>query len=135
MFIPVTPEGVGWYERLLRMNYVPFDSNRTLVRIRTGFFVLFSVFKKRMTHGQAIIFLPGGALSPLLFRAGRVTKLTVPGEFHNQLAEKIYVFPGTRMKSLIPQWRHVPRNDSDVVCCGSRRHQTTVMRCLLRLPF
>ncbi len=43
-------------ERLLRMNYVPFDSNRTLVRIRTGFFVLFSVFKKRMTLGEDLKF-------------------------------------------------------------------------------
>lgn len=64
-------------ERLLRMNYVPFDSNRTLVRIRTGFFVLFSVFKKRMTLRRKVSLRPGGALSPLLFRAGRLTKLQV----------------------------------------------------------
>ncbi len=46
------------------MNYVPFDSNQTLVRIRTGFFVLFSVFKKRMTFRFVIIPKPGGALRP-----------------------------------------------------------------------
>ena len=52
------------HERLLRMNYVPIDSNRSLVRIRTGFFVLFSVFKKRMTLEWKRISGPGGALSP-----------------------------------------------------------------------
>ena len=52
-------------ERLLRMNYVPIDSNRSLVRIRTGFFVLFSVFKKRMTLGKKAWLRPGGALRPI----------------------------------------------------------------------
>ena len=50
--------------RLLRMNYVPIDSNRSLVRIRTGFFVLFSVFKKRMTLEPKLKLQPGGALRP-----------------------------------------------------------------------
>ena len=46
------------------MNYVPIDSNRSLVRIRTGFFVLFSVFKKRMTLEPKLKLQPGGALRP-----------------------------------------------------------------------
>ncbi len=48
------------------MNYVPIDSNRSLVRIRTGFFVLFSVFKKRMTLRKELKLQPGGALRPVL---------------------------------------------------------------------
>ena len=52
------------------MNYVPIDSNRSLVRIRTGFFVLFSVFKKRMTLGKETNFRPGGALSPVALASG-----------------------------------------------------------------
>lgn len=79
-------------ERLLRMNYVPFDSNRTLVRIRTGFFVLFSVFKKRMTLGEDKLLLPGGALSPLLLRAGRLTKLQASSGSRNQLCKNICLF-------------------------------------------
>jgi hypothetical protein len=76
------------------MNYVPFDSNQTLVRIRTGFFVLFSVFKKRMTLRRRNL-QPGGALRPSSSERGRLTKLPVPHGSNNRECEKYVNFSVT----------------------------------------
>ena len=40
------------------MSHVPVDTRSTLVRTRTGFFVLFSVFKKRMTFETVVSVMP-----------------------------------------------------------------------------
>ena len=76
------------------MNYVPFDSNQTLVRIRTGFFVLFSVFKKRMTLRKRN-FRPGGALRPISSEWGRLTKLHATLISNNRECEKYVNFSAT----------------------------------------
>ena len=40
------------------MSHVPVDTRSTLVQTRTGFFVLFSVFKKRMTFETGVSVMP-----------------------------------------------------------------------------